>query len=308
MQGLSDYVAKNNLNWMTGLQAMPALPAVYAALFTAAPTAGAGTGGTEVSTSGTAYARQQCSGTLSLSASFTTSSTTLTLASTAPAWLLALGTVALPGNGVAIYDVTVSAYIGLIQSVSGTTVTLQAAAAHASSGSADSLNFSAFAQPAASTGSDPSIVAASSTTGAAINWPQATGAGFGSALFVGFYDAVTSGNFLGGDYLGNFPYLAASISSASPGVFTSHAHGYSAGNTVIATSKYGGAVPTFSQSNFTGSLLVVGPATDTFTVTNAGTAVNTSSSGDMMIRQVTVQSIPTGVTFTLAAGTSIAAA
>lgn len=305
MPGLSDYAAQSALNWLTGRTAMPALPSVFAALFTAAPTSDAGTGGTEVSASGTAYARQQISGNLAAGGSFTTSSTTITLGSTAPAWLLALGTVANPGNGVSVYDVTAGAFIGTVQSITGTTVTLQAAAAHASTGAADSLNFSAFGAPAASSGTEPAVTPVTGTTGAAINWPAATGAGFGNGLFVGFYDAVTAGNYLGGDYLGNFPWIAASVSAASPGVLTSHAHGIATGGNLVATTKYGGAVPTFAQSSFTGPLVATGATTDTLSVTNAATAVNTSSTGDVMIRQITIQSIPAGVAFSLAAGSTI---
>jgi hypothetical protein len=53
MAGLSDYLAEAVLNFVTGGSPMPALGSRYLALFTAAPTADAGTGGTEVSTSST---------------------------------------------------------------------------------------------------------------------------------------------------------------------------------------------------------------------------------------------------------------
>jgi hypothetical protein len=71
---------------------MPALASRYLALFTAAPTADAGTGGTEVS--GT-YARVQVAG--ALAAAFTTSSTTITMGSANPGWVVA---------GMNVYDVT----------------------------------------------------------------------------------------------------------------------------------------------------------------------------------------------------------
>lgn len=54
----SKYVADNYLSWLKGTT-YPAAPAnTYLALFTAAPTSRDGTGGTEVSTAATAYARQ----------------------------------------------------------------------------------------------------------------------------------------------------------------------------------------------------------------------------------------------------------
>jgi hypothetical protein len=68
MAGLSDYLAQAVLNFMTGTSPMPALASRYLALFTAAPTADAGTGGTEVSTSSTGYARVQVAGALAAAA------------------------------------------------------------------------------------------------------------------------------------------------------------------------------------------------------------------------------------------------
>lgn len=55
---ISKYVADQIENWIKGTS-FPAPPSnTYLAAFTAAPTARDGTGGTEVSTAGTAYARQ----------------------------------------------------------------------------------------------------------------------------------------------------------------------------------------------------------------------------------------------------------
>jgi hypothetical protein len=42
MSGLSDYSARNVMNYLTGQVAMPPLPAIYLALFTAAPASDAG--------------------------------------------------------------------------------------------------------------------------------------------------------------------------------------------------------------------------------------------------------------------------
>jgi hypothetical protein len=49
-------------------------------------------------------------------------------------------------------------------------------------------------------------------------------------------------------------------------------------------------------------MVVVGATTDTFTVTNAGLAVNTSSTGTGMLRRMASQSVPTGVQASFAAG------
>lgn len=289
MSGLSDFTARNLLNYVTGQIAEPALPSVWLALFTAAPT-DAGTGGTEVSTSGTAYARIQVAGTATTNGATTTSSPTLSFAST-PAWITA---------GMKVYDTTTGQAIGTVQSTGGTTVTLTGNASNAV-GNGDVLSFSAFGN---ATGSAPSSV----TNNAAISFAQATGSGFGTVIAFGLYDASTSGNLLLWDYLGNFSWLPCTISSASPGVITAKGHGYSAADSAIFSTEYGGTAPTFSQSNLTGTLAVVSPATDTFTVTNSGTAVNTSSTGSGAIRKIIQQSIPSGVTASFAASALTATA
>lgn len=281
MAGLSDYLAEFLLNFQTGQQGMPALTSRYLALFTTAPTSDAGTGATEVS--GGSYARVQVAGALALSASFTTSSTTLTLASTAPAWLLALGT---NGSGVNVYDATNSQQIGTVSSITTTTVTLTAAAAHASSGSADSIIFCAFPGASASSGSEPATTPASVTNGAQINFAQ-TSASWGVLTAFGLYDALTSGNLQGWDYLGAFKWLPFTCTSASPGVLTTDATADAPanGSSIAVTAKFGGTLPTTAGS-WAGLLTTAGLSGATF---NAG--VNTSGIGGGQFRQVTPISV-----------------
>jgi hypothetical protein len=181
MPGLSDYMAENMLNFETGCVPMPALASRYLALFTAAPN-DSGSGGTEVS--GGSYARVQVAGALAAAGSFSTSSTTIAMGSAAPAWI---------APGMNVYDQTAGAQIGTVQSYTGTTLTLTAAAAHASSGAADTLVFSAFPQASASSGSEPSTSPASVTNGSAIAFPVAT-ANWGTVVGFGLYDAPTGGN------------------------------------------------------------------------------------------------------------------
>jgi hypothetical protein len=296
MPGLPDYAAQAQLNFTTGQQPAPVLGARYLGLLTVAPTGDAGaTGSTEVA--GGAYARVQVAGQLTAGAAFTTASTTITLAAGAPAWLLALGT---NGSGVNVYDVTSGFQIGTVASIAGATVTLTGTAAHVSTGAADSLSFSAFPAASASVGAEPATTPASVANGAAITFPQAS-ASWGTVVAWFLADAPAAGNWLFWDYLGNFPWLPATVSAASPGVVNAHAHGYSAADSVIVSIKAGGSLPTFAQSNLTGALAVVGPTTDTFTVTNGGVAVNTSATGDFMVRKITMQPIAQNVTFSAAA-------
>lgn len=210
MTGYSDYSAQNSLNYIVGKTAMPTLPTVYVALFTAVGT-DAGTGFTEVT--GGSYAR---------------------VATTGATWN-------------------------------------------------------------AASGSGPSTI----TNASAITFPTATAdwtsGGAAPVIAIGLYDASSAGNLLAWDYLGNFSWLPTTVSSASPGILTVKAHGYSATDPVIFSTEYGGTAPTFSTSNFTGVLKVVSPATDSFSVTNAATAVNTSSTGSGMVRKIVQQLIPTGI-------------
>ena len=150
----------------------------------------------------------------------------------------------------------------------------------------------------AASGSSPS----SNSNTNALAYPTPT-ADWGSVIAFGIYDALTGGNLLAWDYLGNYAWLPCEVSSASPGAITAKGHGYSAGDKVAFTTEFGGTAPSFSQGNFTGLLTVVSPTTDTFTVTNGATAVNTSSTGSGMIRKVAAQSLPTGVVATFAGGT-----
>jgi hypothetical protein len=268
MTGLSNYTANNFLNWVTGQEAEPSLPAVYLALYTAVGT-DAGTGFTEVS--GGAYARVQVAGALTASASFTTSSTTITLSATVPAWVVA---------GMSIY------------------VTLTTTASHASSGSADSLTFSAFGTPS---GTAPATI----TNTAAITFAQAT-ASWGTVIAWGLYDALTSGDLLMWDFMGNYAWLPFENPTGSNPTFSVKANGYSSNDPVVLTAEYGGTLPSLSTGTFTSYTVnyVASPATDAISLdTTSGptTAVVATSSGSGMLRKITQQSIPANVTASFAA-------
>jgi hypothetical protein len=288
MSGMSDYSAKDVLNWLGGAVAMPALPAVFLALFTAVGI-DAGTGFTEVS--GGSYARVQVAGAATTNGTTASGNPTLHFASV-PAWVVA---------GMYISDITAPSVIPAattVLSVTGTTVTMSANATGGGVGGTDSIVFSAFSPAAASA---PSTL----TNNSAITFPAAT-ASWGTSIAFGLYDASSAGNLLLWDYLGAFSWLPATVSSASPGILTVKAHGYSAADPIIFSTEYGGTAPSFSQSNFTGVLNVVSPATDSFSTTNAATAVNTSSTGSGMVRKIVQQVIPSGVTASFAASTLVA--
>lgn len=297
MTGLTNYSAGNLGKYANMCVPSPSLTAVFMGLFTA-PGTDAGTGFTEVS--GNGYARVQVAGQLAAGASFTTSSTSITLGSTAPAWLLALGTSGGPaGAGVNVYDITTNTQIGTVSSITGTAVTLVTAALGNSSGSADNLSFSAFGAP---TGTAPST----QTSIAAVNFPQSTSTGWGTASSFGLFDAITSGNLIEWDFLGGFSWLPFEMPTAS-GTVTAKANGFASNDPIVFTAEYGGTLPTLSTGVMTGyTISFVGtPATDTFvpnTTSGPTTPFVSTSSGSGMVRKITQQSIPGNITPSFAAG------
>jgi len=279
MPGFGDYTAESTLNWETGQAAMPALSARYLALFTTPP-ADSGSGGTEVS--GGSYARVQVAGSVSTNGTTASGNATLHFASV-PAWIQ---------PGMTVTDLTAPSVIPsgtTVLSTTSTTVVMSANATGGGVGNGDSLQFSAFPAASASSGSEPDTLPASVTNGSIVTFPTAT-ADWGTVVAFGIFDASTSGNYLGGDYLGNYQWNPFTCSLASPGVLTVPANGYSNGDVVAVTEKYGGTLPTTGGS-WAGLLTVANHTTDTFTA-----GVNTTSTGDGSVRKVLQQSIPNGVT------------
>jgi hypothetical protein len=250
MSGLADYAAQNTLNYLIGLKNMPGATAAasvppngFLALFTTAPTADAGTGGTEVS--GGAYARPQIAGVVATNGTTTGgSSATLNFAAV-PAWVTV---------GMTAWDLTTPTAITSAQTVlskTGTTVVLTA---------------------------NVNVTVASADNR-------------------GIYDAVTSGNLLFWDWLGNNKWIPFSCTLASPGVLSTDlvADVPVNGTPCVVTAKYGGTLPTTAGS-WAGALTSAGSSTNTF---NLG--VNTTAIGGGLFRQITQQSIPANVTASFAA-------
>lgn len=284
MPGMSDFTEQNLMNYLAGSLAMPALPPIWLSLWTVVPS-DAGTGGTEVTGGG--YARVQIAGSLVTNATTASGNNTLHFASV-PAWIVA---------GMQIRDATTPASLtGLtVLSTTANTVVMSGNAGGAGVGASDTITFSAFNPATASVGAEPATTPGGLVSNAAVTFPQAT-LSWGTVLFFGLHDAVTAGNFLGGDYLGNFKWLPFSCSNASPGVLTSPAHGFSNGDPVVVSAKYGGTLPATAGS-WAGALTVAGVTTDTFTA-----GVNTTGTGDGLVRKIVQQPIAANVTASFAAG------
>jgi hypothetical protein len=293
MAGDTDSVAASILNWKTGQLLMPALPSLWVGLFTTAPTSDlAVTGAVEVS--GTGYARVQIAGNVTASSA----ATTVITFGAVPAWVVA---------GMSVRDVTTPGNVPAATTVSSVTATTVTCNNTVSGVGTDSIRFSAFTPPTASSGAEPATLPESVTTGSIITFAQAGAGGWGTVQAIGIFDALTSGNLQTWDYLGNNKWLPFSASLASPSIITSPAHGYSLADVVVVSSKLGGTLPTLSAGSFNPTLLVAATVTtDTFTLTTSGaTALNASASGEGLIRKVAVQSIPVNVTMTIPAGSII---
>lgn len=129
----------------------------------------------------------------------------------------------------------------------------------------------------------------------AIVFPTAT-ADWGTVIAWGLYDAPGGGNLLAWDYLGSYDWRPFSCTQAAPGTLTVPAHGFGNGDKIVVTAEFGGMLPTTGGS-WSGLLPVANVMTDTFTA-----GVNTTSTGSGLLRKVTPQSVPTGVTFSFAGG------
>jgi hypothetical protein len=112
-------------------------------------------------------------------------------------------------------------------------------------------------------------------------------------------DASAGGNLIFSAYLGNFSWQPFSCTTASPGVLTVPAHGFANGDTVVVSAEFGGTLPATAGS-WSGLLTVANVTTDTFTL-----GVNTTGTGNGMVRKVAAQSVAAGVTPTFAAGSLI---
>lgn len=308
MPGLSDFMSEEVMNYLACSLDMPVLPGgtvptvaagnftnvgLWMALFTAAPTSDAGTGGTEVSTSGTNYARQQVGGVLTTNATTSTSSAVLHFASV-PSWItgpLTTGVV-----GMQIRDITTPGAIAsntTLVSATSTSVTMSNNATGSGVGSSDIISFSVFAPATASSGNpEPTTTPGGIINNAIVTFNQSSGS-WGTVIFFGLYDASTSGDYLAGDYMGLFNWLPFTMPSSSSTLTTDTSGDVPAnGSSVVVTQKYGGTLPSLSGGSWSGLLTTSGASGVTFAI-----SANTSSStGGGMFRQVTQQIIGNNTT------------
>lgn len=119
------------------------------------------------------------------------------------------------------------------------------------------------------------------SNGQILVFPQATPSGWGSIVAAAIFDALTGGDLIHWDYIGNFTWKPFTCSSASPGVIDCPGHGLANGDQIVVSAEFGGTLPTLSAGSWSGLQTVAGVSGDTFNV-----GLNTTSTGNGMLRKV----------------------
>lgn len=117
-----------------------------------------------------------------------------------------------------------------------------------------------------------------------------------NAIGFAVMDAASGGNIQIADYLGNHPWLPFTCTSATPGVITCPGHGLTDGDKVVVSDRVAGELPATGGS-WAGLLTVAGVSGDTF---NLG--VNTTGTGNGLLRKVTTYPIASGATVKIEVG------
>lgn len=127
-----------------------------------------------------------------------------------------------------------------------------------------------------------------------------TGVTSGTVLFVGLWDASTSGNYLWTAPLGGTPYTFTGL--ASTDVLTSYGHALVNDNRVVVDADPGSALPTGLSEDTV--YWVVGVSGDTFqlSTTQGGGAINITANGEGIAYFLDAKAFNSGDTFRIAAG------
>ena len=147
----------------------------------------------------------------------------------------------------------------------------------------------------AAAGSAPSTISNAGT----VSFPICTNSGTSvveTLLAWGLFDAVTSGNQLFTDYLGNNAWIPFICTLASPGVLSAPAHGFANGDKVVVSAEIAGTLPTTGGS-WSGPLTVANVTADTFTL-----GVNTTGTGGGLARKIAQQPVVANLQPLLAPG------
>ncbi len=121
--------------------------------------------------------------------------------------------------------------------------------------------------------------------------------------YLGFFDAVTTGNFLWYAPLGGTPNTFTALDTGD--VFLSHGHGLANDDRVFVTAWPGSALPAGAAEAT--DYYIVGVSGDTFQIslTQGGAAVTLTSGGEGLAYTVDFRSFTNGDNFSVAAGNAV---
>jgi hypothetical protein len=147
------------------------------------------------------------------------------------------------------------------------------------------------------TGGTPTYARKAATWGAAASGQKALSSALtfdvpaGSIAFIGVWDAVTVGNFIGMTpaAAGTLKMAVVNSGGVTSDTFDSPAHGFVNGNTVVPWQISGAGIPTGITE---GTIYyVVGATTDTFqlSATSGGSAINITAVGKCFVQSITVE-------------------
>lgn len=126
-----------------------------------------------------------------------------------------------------------------------------------------------------------------------------------TVAFVGFWDAVSAGNFVGMTpaTAGPLKMAVADAGGVTADELDSPAHGYANGDTVVPWQISGAGIPTGLTA---GTIYyVVGVTTDTFqlSATSGGSAINITAVGKCFVQKIVVEVFAAQGTYQLSSGT-----
>lgn len=126
-----------------------------------------------------------------------------------------------------------------------------------------------------------------------------------TVAFVGFWDAVTAGTFLGmtSASAGALKLATVDAGGVTANELDSPAHGYANGNTVVLWQAYGAGIPTGLTEGTV--YYVVGATTDTFqlALTSGGAAIDITAVGKAFAQQIVVEVFAAQGTYQLSSAT-----
>lgn len=162
------------------------------------------------------------------------------------------------------------------------------------------------------TGGSPAYARKAATWGAASAGSKATSAsmvfdvaGAVTVRWVGFWDAVTAGNFLGMVPNGGGTPKAATVDDIATEVFDSAAHGFVNTNTVVVWSISGVSLPTGVSEGTV--YYIVGTTTDTFqlSLTSGGAAINITAVGSCYVQRLVEEAFGSQGTHTVSSASLV---